>query len=111
MGVICSKKQHMARPRLQHAVVRVTATLDEHMYRGLMDLGRREGLAVAWMVRRAVSEFLARNDLGPSTQLPLFANEKADPMARNETFEATQANVDNLVRKSNPNNPARRLNK
>ena len=51
--------------------VRLSATLDEGEYAKLARLGAELDLSAAWMIRRAVSEFVARHGQGIATDLPL----------------------------------------
>ena len=50
--------------------VRLSATLDEDEYAELTRLGAELDLSAAWMIRRAVSEFVARHNEGIAPDLP-----------------------------------------
>ncbi|MCB1485373.1 MAG: CopG family transcriptional regulator [Hyphomicrobiaceae bacterium] len=52
----------MARPKCAERSVRLSVTLDEDDYRALRELAESCGLSVAWMMRRAAAEFVARHD-------------------------------------------------
>ena len=51
--------------------VRLSATLDDGEYAELARLGAELDLSAAWLIRRAVSEFVARHGQGIATDLPL----------------------------------------
>jgi len=51
--------------------VRLSVTLNEGEYSELSQLAASLDLSAAWMIRRAVSEFIARNRTGIKSDLPL----------------------------------------
>lgn len=51
--------------------MRLSVTLDEKEYAELTRLGANLDLSAAWMIRRAVSEFIARYRGSPESSLPL----------------------------------------
>ncbi len=59
----------MPRTRSKKQNVRLSVTLDEYV--ALAWLGEELDLLVAWMIRRAVSEFVARHREGIAADLPL----------------------------------------
>lgn len=52
----------MARPRGRTKTARVTVNLDERAYSALLDMAAREDLAVAQVARRAIMDFLTREE-------------------------------------------------
>ena len=63
----------MARPRGRTKTARLTINLDQDAYNALIALADREDVPVAQLARRAVSDFLGREDnISPDqAQLPL----------------------------------------
>ncbi|MCX8999999.1 ribbon-helix-helix protein, CopG family [Rhizobiaceae bacterium BDR2-2] len=61
----------MARPRGQKHPVRLSVSLDEKDHAVISRLAADMNLSAAWVVRRAVSEFVARHDDGAQSELPL----------------------------------------
>ena len=61
----------MARPKGKKPVVRLTVGLDLADHAELSRLAEQHDLTVTWMVRKAVSEFLARNANHEQPLLPL----------------------------------------
>jgi len=61
----------LARPRISKQTIRVSVTLDEGEYAALGRLGSALDLSAAWMIRRAVSEFVARHGGEIEAELPL----------------------------------------
>jgi len=59
--------------------IRLSVTLDEGEYAELARLGRELDLSAAWMIRRAVSEFVARHREGIAADLPLRRPESESP--------------------------------
>jgi hypothetical protein len=51
--------------------VRLSVTLDEGEYTELSKLAASLDLSAAWMIRRAVSEFISRHRPGVESDLPL----------------------------------------
>lgn len=61
----------MARPRGKRPVVRLSVSLDPADHAAISELAAEYDLSVAWMVRKAVSEFVARNADEDEPVLPL----------------------------------------
>lgn len=61
----------MPRTKSKKQNVRLSVTLDEGEYAELTRLGEELDLSAAWMIRRAVSEFVARHRDGIEADLPL----------------------------------------
>jgi hypothetical protein len=62
--------------------IRLSVTLDEKEYAELTRLGSELDLSAAWMIRRAVSEFISRYRESPDAGLPLKAAEAPAPDSR-----------------------------
>lgn len=60
-----------ARTNHKRNSVRLSITLDEKEYAELGRMGAALDLSTAWMIRRAVSEFVARNRDSLADDLPL----------------------------------------
>ena len=65
----------MARPKGKKPVVRLTVGLDPADHAELSRLAEQYDLTVTWMVRKAVSEFVARNANHEQPVLPLHRGE------------------------------------
>lgn len=61
----------MPRSKSKKHSVRLSVTLDESEYAELTRLGIELDLSAAWMIRRAVSEFVVRHRDGIAADLPL----------------------------------------
>lgn len=61
----------MARPRGNRRVARLTVSFDEQVHTVLAELARRQDVSVAWIVRRAVTEFIGRHERSGQPELPL----------------------------------------
>ena len=61
----------MARPRGQKHPVRLSVSLDEKDHAAISRLAADLNLSAAWLVRRAVSEFVARHHSSAQPDLPL----------------------------------------
>lgn len=61
----------MARPRENRKIARLTVTLDDQAHAVLATLARRQDVSVAWMIRRAVREFIERQTAPAQPELPL----------------------------------------
>lgn len=61
----------MARPKGQKHPVRLSVSLDERDHAAISRLAADMNLSTAWIVRRAVSEFVARHDDDAQSELPL----------------------------------------
>ena len=69
----------MPRSKSKKHSVRLSVTLDEGEYAELTRLGTELDLSAAWMIRRAVSEFVARHREGIAPDLPLRRPESESP--------------------------------
>ncbi len=67
----------MARPRENRKTARLTVTLDDQAHTALATLARRQDVSVAWMIRRAVREFIERQATPAQPDLPLIRSESA----------------------------------
>lgn len=61
----------LSRSKSKKNSVRLSVTLDEGEYAALTRIGTELDLSAAWMIRRAVSEFVVRHGKGVATDLPL----------------------------------------
>ena len=61
----------MSRNKAQKKQVRLSVSLDESEYAELSRLGEQLDLSAAWMIRRAVSEFVARHRNNLAQDFPL----------------------------------------
>lgn len=61
----------MPRPKGRKPAIRFTVSLDPHDHAELSRLADSHDLSVAWMVRKAVSEFVERNRPSEQSELPL----------------------------------------
>lgn len=61
----------MPRPKGRKPAIRFTVSLDPHDHAELSRLADSHDLSVAWMVRKAVAEFVERNRLSEQSELPL----------------------------------------
>lgn len=61
----------MPQPKSKKHSVRLSVALDEGEYEELRRLGAELDLSAAWLIRRAVSEFVARHRDGIAPDLPL----------------------------------------
>ena len=66
----------MSRPHGKRAAVRLSIGFDEHIYGTLSALAHRNDTTVAWIVRRAVVDFIASRPAGDQPELPLFNTRK-----------------------------------
>ena len=64
-------ESHMARPKGKKPAVRLSISLDPADHAELSQIATRHDLSVAWMVRKAVSEFIERNANQDQPVLPL----------------------------------------
>ena len=69
----------MPRSKTKKHSVRLSVTLDKGEYAELTRLGAELDLSAAWMIRRAVSEFVVRHRDGISADLPLRRPESESP--------------------------------
>ena len=61
----------MPRTRSKKQNVRLSVTLDKNEYAALTWLGEEPDLSAAWMIQRAVSEFVVHHRGGIANDLPL----------------------------------------
>ena len=61
----------LPRPKNKKHSVRLSVTLNEGEYAELTRIGAALDLSAAWLIRRAVSEFVARHAGKLETELPL----------------------------------------
>ena len=61
----------MARPKGNRKVVRLTVTLDEQDHTEIRRLAAELDLSTAWLIRRAISEFVGKHRNNIEPELPL----------------------------------------
>jgi predicted transcriptional regulator len=61
----------MARPRGRTKTARLTVNLDHQVYGALLAIAEREDAPIAWVLRRAVMDFISRQDAAAQPALPL----------------------------------------
>jgi hypothetical protein len=61
----------MARPRGQKHPVRLSVSLEEKDHAAISRLAADMNISTAWIVRRAVAEFVERYQSGTQSELPL----------------------------------------
>jgi hypothetical protein len=61
----------MARPRTNRKTTRLTVSLDDQAHATLAALAVRQDVSLAWMVRRAINEFIERNGRLTQPEPPL----------------------------------------
>lgn len=71
----------MARPRGNRRSARITVSLDEKVQATLSVLARRQDVSVAWLVRRAVSDFIDQHGQLVQPELPLSRTESSKSAA------------------------------
>lgn len=65
----------MARPRGIRKTARLSVSLEARDYAVLAEIARKEDVSVAWVVRRAVSEFIrSHQEEAAEPELPLAPN-------------------------------------
>ena len=57
---LIQKGSSMGRPKSNRRSVRLSVTLNEESHRAVREIAEAMDLSIAWIVRRAVSEFLER---------------------------------------------------
>lgn len=60
----------MARPKSDRRGVRLSVTLDEEDHKAVREMAEAMDISMAWVVRRAVSEFIGRHGNGKGLLLP-----------------------------------------
>ena len=66
-----NREEPMARPRGRRQEIRLSVGFDARTHGALSALAREQDVAIAWVVRKAVSEFVARHAAGTEPELPL----------------------------------------
>lgn len=59
----------MGRPRSNREVARLSVSLEAHDYRELKSLAERNDVSAAWLIRRAITEFLRSPGQGEASTL------------------------------------------
>lgn len=54
----------MGRPKTDRKVTRMSVSLDDRDYQALREIAETNDVSTAWLVRRAVSDFLKTNEIG-----------------------------------------------
>jgi hypothetical protein len=62
----------MGRPRGQKHPVRLSVSLDQKDHAAITRLAADMNLSTAWIVRRAISEFVDRHETNDQPELPLI---------------------------------------
>lgn len=62
----------MPRPRGKRAPVRLSVGLDPASYARLSWLANRHDVSLAWMIRKAVADFIERQEEDDQAELPLW---------------------------------------
>lgn len=60
----------MPRPKSKKAAVRFTVSLDPQLHERLLRIAESNDLSLSWAVRRAVAEFVERQDETKQAELP-----------------------------------------
>lgn len=60
----------MGRPRIDRKIARISVSLDDQDYQVLRVIADKNDVSAAWIVRRAVSDFLERNAAEPQGLWP-----------------------------------------
>ena len=61
----------MPRPRGRRAPVRLSVGLDPGSHAKLSQLAERNDVSLAWMARKAITDFIERQEEGDQAELPL----------------------------------------
>jgi len=61
----------MARPRGRRAEIRLSVGFDARTHGALEAVAREQDTTIAWVVRRAVAEFISRQPAAAEPELPL----------------------------------------
>lgn len=64
-------ESRMPRPKGRRVPVRMSVSIDGGTHATLLRLADRHDVSLAWMVRRALTEFIERQDEGNQPELPL----------------------------------------
>lgn len=65
----------MARPKGKKDTTRFSVSLDVSSHARLSRLAELHDVSVSWLVRRAISEFIERQEQGDQAELPLIGTE------------------------------------
>lgn len=68
----------MPRPKGKKDAVRFTVSLDLQLYAKLVRISESNDLSLSWAVRRAVAEFLERQDESKQAELPFLQSASKD---------------------------------
>ena len=60
----------MGRPRTDRKIARISVSLDHQDYQVLRDIAEKNDVSAAWIVRRAVADYLGRNAAEQQALLP-----------------------------------------
>lgn len=60
----------MGRPRTDRKIARISVSLDDQDYQVLREIADKNDVSAAWIVRRAVADFLDRNAAEQQGVLP-----------------------------------------
>lgn len=68
----------MPRPKGKKDAVRFTVSLDPKLYAKLVRIAESNDLSLSWAVRRAVAEFVERQDEAKQAELPFSQSASKD---------------------------------
>lgn len=68
----------MPRPKGKKDAVRFTVSLDPKLYAKLVRIAESSDLSLSWAVRRAVAEFVERQDEAKQAELPFSQSASKD---------------------------------
>lgn len=68
----------MPRPKGKKGAVRFTVSLDPQLYAKLVRIAESNDLSLSWAVRRAVAEFVERQDEAKQAELPFLQSASKD---------------------------------
>jgi hypothetical protein len=71
----------MPRPRGKQLPNRLCVSIDSGTYTELYAISRKEGVSVAWIVRRAIQEMVSRRQIENAPELPLQRSIVHEPRA------------------------------
>ena len=66
-----STKFLMAGRKKENRLIRATVSLDPHDYKEMDKLAQKSGLSTAWLIRKAMREFLERYSAEVSIDVPI----------------------------------------
>lgn len=64
----------MGRPKTDRKIMRMSVSLDDRDYQALRQIAETNDVSTAWLVRRAVSDFLQTNEIGQGIAPPKAAS-------------------------------------